>query len=92
MRGKQGGKKHTFQGVTTKNNHLTALYNTALEAAIAFAQLREKVELGMVEPCSQKKTMSAATTVALRKIEVGICLGALLQQNGLLSRMCAACR
>ena len=81
VRGKQGRKKDKFQGVTPKKKHRTDLYNTAQEAAVAFARLRKKIALGMVEPHSQKKTKSVATTGALRKLELGIFLGHLLQQQ-----------
>ena len=35
VRGKQGRNKNQFQGVTPKKQHRTALFDTALEAAIA---------------------------------------------------------
>ena len=50
VRGKQGRGKDQYQGVTPKKKHRTKLFNTAREAAIAFAQLREDVELRMLEP------------------------------------------
>ena len=48
VRGKQGRKKDMFQGVTPKKKHRTRLFGTAQEAALALAQLREDLELGML--------------------------------------------
>ena len=45
VRGKQGKKKDKFQGVTPRKRHRTGYFDTAKEAAIAFAQLREDLEL-----------------------------------------------
>ena len=75
VRGKQGRKKDKFQGVTPKKQHRTALFDSALEAAIAFAQLREDLELGMLQPSSDKKDASAAINATSKKIEVGTYLG-----------------
>ena len=79
VRGKQGRKKDKFQGVTPKKQHRTALFDTALEAAIAFAQLREDLELGMLEPRGEKKEAPAATNATSKKIEVGTYLGYMRQ-------------
>ena len=79
VRGKQGRKKDKFQGVTPKKQHRTALFNTALEAAIAFAQLNEDLELGMLEPRGVKKEKPAATNVTSKKLEVGTYLGYMRQ-------------
>ena len=79
VRGKQGRKKDKFQGVTPKKQHRTALFDTALEAAIAFAQLREDIELDMFEPRGEKKAKPAATNVISKKIDVGTYLGYLRQ-------------
>ena len=48
VRSKQGKKKDKFQGTTPKKKHRTRLFATSLEAAIALAQLREDLELGML--------------------------------------------
>ena len=54
VRGKQGRSKDKFQGVTPKKKHRTELFDTPLEAAIAFAQLKEDLELGTLEPRTKK--------------------------------------
>ena len=79
VRGKQGKKKDKFQGVTPKKNHRTKLFGTALEAAIAFAQLNEDIELGMLEQRGQKKAKSPETDAASKKKRYGVYLGHLLQ-------------
>ena len=76
IRGKQGRNKDKFQGVTPKKQHRTKLYDTPLEAAIAFAQMKEDLDLGMWEQRSRKKqTISPATTACSRRFEVGTYLG-----------------
>ena len=67
VRGKQGRAKDKFQGVTPKKQHRTALFATPLEAAIAFAQLKEDLDLGMLEQPRPKKPPTPATFVASRK-------------------------
>ena len=69
VRGGQGRKKTKFQGVSPKKKHRTGLYDTPLEAALAYAQLKEDMELDMLE-LEQKKP--ACTTT-----EVGMYLGQL---------------
>ena len=64
VRGKQGRRKDKYQGVTPKKKHRTQLFDTAREAAIAFAQLREDVELRMLEPPPKK--MPATPVLAPR--------------------------
>ena len=49
VRGKQGRKKDKFQGTTPRKKHRTGLFDSPLEAAIGLAQLREDLELGMLE-------------------------------------------
>ena len=61
VRGKQGRNKNKYQGVTPKKKHRTKLFGTAREAAIAFAQLNEDIELGMLEQRGQKKAKSPET-------------------------------
>ena len=75
VRGKQGRGKDKFQGVTPKKQHRTALFDSPLEAAIAFAQLKEDLELGMLKQPRLKKPLTPATFVASRKAEVGTYLG-----------------
>ena len=76
VRGKQGRNKDKFQGVSPRKQHRTALYDSPLAAAIAFAQLKEDLELGMLEQrSSKKKQLSPATLAASRKLEVGTYLG-----------------
>ena len=79
VRGKQGRKKDKFQGVTPKKQHRTALFDSALEAAIAFAQLREDLELGMLQPSIDKKDVPTAINATSKKIEVGTYLGHMRQ-------------
>ena len=76
VRGKQGRKRDKFQGHTPKKQHRTKLFDTPLEAAIAFAQLKEDLELGMLQPRSRKQQQQQpATLAASRKLEVGTYLG-----------------
>ena len=81
VRGKQGKKKDKFQGTTPKKKHRTQLFATSLEAAIALAQLREDLELGMLEQRSLPKAKSPKTTAASKKKEVGVYLGELLRHS-----------
>ena len=80
VRGKQGKKKNKYQGTTPKKKHRTKLFDEPREAAIAFAQLREDLELGMLEERGQKKAKSPKTTAATKKVDYGVYLGHLLQQ------------
>ena len=79
VRGKQGRGKDKFQGTTPEKQHRTDLFDTAHEAAIAFAQLKEDLELGMYRERRRKKPASPATAAAPKKSEVGIYLGYLKQ-------------
>ena len=79
VRGKQGKKKNKFQGVTPKKKHRTGLFDEPRDAAIAFAQLNEDLELGMLEQRGQKKAKSPETNAASKKKRVGVYLGHLLQ-------------
>ena len=56
VRGKQGRQKNMFQGMTPKKQHRTKLFGTAQEAAIALAQLREDMELGMHWSCAAESS------------------------------------
>ena len=82
VRGKQGRKKDKFQGVTPKKVHRTKHYDTALEAAIAFAQMKEDLDLGIHPESSAKKAKAQqrASTDTSKKKDVGVYLGRLLQQ------------
>ena len=81
VRGKQGKKKNKFQGITPKKKHRTEHFDTAQEAAIALAQLREDLELGMLEERVQKKQKKAAANEPSKKAQVGVYLGTLLAQQ-----------
>ena len=84
VRGKQGKKKDKFQGTTPRKQHRPSHFETAKEAAIALAQLREDIELGMLQqPAPKKPAASAAAPVASatsNRSEVGVYLGYLLQR------------
>ena len=81
VRGKQGRKKNKFQGITPKKQHRTGLYDHAQEAAIALAQLREDLELGMVTEHGAKVVKSPVTIAAPKKLEAGVFLGDLLRRQ-----------
>ena len=81
MRGKQGRKKNKFQGITPKKQHRTGLYDHAQEAAIALAQLREDLDLGMVTEHGAKVVKSPVTIAAPKKLEAGVFLGDLLRRQ-----------
>ena len=78
VRGKQGRKKNKFQGVTPRKQHRTGLFDTAQEAALALAQLREDLELGMLAERAPKKAVPPAGSAASKKLEAGVFLGDLL--------------
>ena len=92
VRGKQGRDKDKFQGTTPRKQHRTKLYDTPLEAAIAFAQMKEDLDLGILEQRSSKKrATSPATTAASRRFEVGTYLGNLKPpQPAILTVHCAS--
>ena len=79
--GKQGRKKNKFQGITPKKQHRTGLYDHAQEAAIALAQLREDLDLGMVTEHGAKVVKSPVTIAAPKKLEAGVFLGDLLRRQ-----------
>ena len=79
VRGKQGRKKDKFQGTTPRKKHRTGLFDSPLEAAIGLAQLREDLELGMLELVALERTPKKAKPAASKKAEVGVYLGHLLQ-------------
>ena len=81
VRGGQGRKKDKFQGTTPKKTHRTGHHDTALEAAIAFAQMKEDLDLGILEERSTKKAQPRASTDTSKKADVGVYLGRLLQQQ-----------
>ena len=80
VRGKQGKKRNKFQGVSPGKGTWTGLFDTALEAAIAYAQKKEDIELGLAAPGGSKKQQPAASSTTSKKLEVGTYLGHLLQQ------------
>ena len=76
VRGKQGRDKDKFQGTTPRKQHRTKLYDTPLEAAIAFAQMKEDLNLGMQQQRSSKKRVASPATIGgSRRFEVGTYLG-----------------
>ena len=81
VRGKQGKKKNKFQGVTPKKKHRTGYFGNAKEAAIALAQLREDLELGMLEQRAPAKAQPPAPKENSKKAQVGVYLGTLLAQQ-----------
>ena len=81
VRGKQGKKKDKFQGATPRKKHRTRLFDTAQEAALALAQLREDLELGMLAERAPKKAPPPAGSDASKKMEVGFFLGDLLRRQ-----------
>ena len=81
VRGKQGKKRDKFEGVTPRKRHRTRHFNTAKEAALALAQLREDLDFGMVEEKAPKKAQTPATNTAPKKADVGVFLGDLLRQQ-----------
>ena len=80
VRAKQGRKKDKYQGTTPRKTHCTGPKNTPKEAAVALAQLRHDLELGIVEERSRKTPQPPASTAARKKVEVGTYLGHLLRQ------------
>ena len=81
VRGKQGKKKNKFQGVTPRKTHRTGYFSTAKEAAVALAQLREDLELGMLEQRAPKAAQPAAEYQPAKTAQVGVYLGTLLAQQ-----------
>ena len=79
VRGKQGRKKDKYQGTTPRKTHRTGPKDTPKEAAVALAQLRHDVELGIVEERSRQTPQPPANTAARKKVEVGTYLGHLLR-------------
>lgn len=47
VRGKQGRKRDKYQGCTPRKTHFTGLYDTALEAAVAFDDLKQDLKNGI---------------------------------------------
>jgi hypothetical protein len=62
-----------------RKQHRTRLCHSAQEAAIALAQVKEDLELGMFEERGKKKAQPAATIATSTKKEAGVYLGRLLQ-------------
>ena len=72
-------KKNKFQGLTPKKAHRTPHFDTAQEAAIALAQLREDLELGILEEHAPKIMESPAGIAVAQPPVLGGAPGALLQ-------------
>jgi hypothetical protein len=79
VRGKQGRGKDKVQGTTPKKRHRTGHHDTPLEAAIAFAQMREDLDLGIHQARGKKKPPPPASDAASKKADVGVDIGCLLQ-------------
>ena len=80
VRGKQGKKRNKYQGISPKKKTRTGHYDTALEAALAYAQKKENIELGFVASSGSKKQQPAASSSSSKKVEAGTYLGHLLRQ------------
>ena len=74
-----GPQEGLVQGVTPRKQHRTGPKDTPKEAAVALAQLRHDVELGIVEERSRKTPQPPASTAARKRVEVGTYLGHLLR-------------
>ena len=70
VRGKQGRKKNKYQGVTPRKKYCTVPKDTTKEAAVALAQLRHDLDLGIVEERSRKTPQPPAGTAARKQVEV----------------------
>ena len=80
VRGKQGHNKNMFQGISPKKKHRTKLFYKAQDAAIAYAQLKEDLSLGMLEQRQpSQKPVTPATAAAPKRWELGTLLGRLPQ-------------
>ena len=75
----RAARKNKYQGVTPRKQHRTGPKDTPKEAAVALAQLRHDLELGVVEQRSLKSPQPHASNAAPRKVEVGKYLGHLLR-------------
>ena len=49
VRGKQGWRQDQYQGCTPNKKHRTGLFDKPFDAAMALAELKEDIELGMLE-------------------------------------------
>jgi hypothetical protein len=68
VRGGQGRKKDKYQGVTPQKKHRTGHFDTPLEApAIAFAQMKEDLDLGIHAERSETKAQPRASNGCLQK-------------------------
>ena len=54
VRGKQGRTRDRFQGYTPKKTHFTELCDTAQEAAVSLATLRQDLQMGC-DPVAERK-------------------------------------
>ena len=71
VRGGQGRKKNKFQGVKPKKKHRTGLFDTPVEAALAFAQLKEDLELDMLELEQKSPAEPDANAAAKKSLYLG---------------------
>ena len=81
VRGKQGKNKDKYQGTTPRKQHRTGHFPTAKEAAIALAQMKEDLELGIFEERGGKNPSSTTVDDSFNKAQVGVYLGDLLRQE-----------
>ena len=82
VRGKQGHNNNKFQGISPKKHHRTGHFDTAQEAAIAYSQIKEDLNLGMPSLQQQKmKPATPATAAAPKERRVGVFVGELLRQQ-----------
>lgn len=80
VRAKQGKKRNKFQGISPGKKTLTGHFDTALEAAVAYAQKKEDQQLGLAAPGGSQKKKPPASNSSSTKLEVGTYLGHLLRQ------------
>lgn len=89
-RGVRKARKGGFQGYTPKKTHTTKAFGTAQQAAIARAQLKQDLELGLHEPASKKPrakrgSLSASALLAILALSCLPCANA--DASVLLSRV-----
>ena len=63
VRGGQGRAKNKYQGITPRKTHRTALFDTPRAAAVAFAQMTQRIALGQLPQNSD--TVRTSTSVSL---------------------------
>ena len=65
-RGVRKARKGTFQGYTPKKTHTTAAYESAQEAAVALAVLKQNINLGLTESAERKPRAKRALSTGAR--------------------------